>query len=45
MRLAVVIHVAGQILRVLGVLFLAPVAIIVVYGGRDVLGGFLVGSR
>ena len=44
MRLAVVIHVAGQILRVLGVLFLAPVAIIVVYGGRDVLGGFLVGS-
>ena len=41
MRLAVVIHVVGQILRVLGVLFLAPVAIIAVYGGRDVLGGFL----
>ena len=38
MRLAVVIHVVGQILRVLGVLFLAPVAIIVVYGGRDMLG-------
>ena len=44
MRLAVVIHVVGQILRVLGVLFLAPFAIIVVYGGRDMLGGFLVGS-
>ena len=44
MRVAVVIHVVGQILRVLGVLFLAPVAIILVYGGRDVLGGFLVGS-
>ena len=38
MRLAVVIHVVGQILRVLGVLFLAPLAIIVVYGGRDMLG-------
>ena len=44
MRVSVVIHVVGRILRVLGAMFLVPVVIIAFYGEAHALGGFLLGS-
>ena len=32
MRLSLVIHVAGRILRILGVMFLAPIVVSLIYG-------------
>ena len=44
MRISVVIHVVGRVLRVLGAAFLAPVVVIVLLGEADALGGFLLGG-
>ncbi|MCY4600652.1 MAG: TrkH family potassium uptake protein [Acidobacteria bacterium] len=44
MRIFVVIHVVGRILRVIGALFLAPIGIAVAYGETGAVAGFVVGS-
>jgi trk system potassium uptake protein TrkH len=44
MRLSIVIYVVGRILRILGLTFLAPVVVTLIYGRTDELGGFLVGG-
>lgn len=44
MRLAIVINVVGRILRILGLAFLAPAVVSLIYGDMDELGGFLVGG-
>ncbi len=44
MRVSVVIHIVGRVLRVLGAAFLAPVVVIAFLGEADALGGFLLGS-
>ena len=41
MRLSHVINVAGRILRLFGVMFLAPIVVALYYGERSDLGGFL----
>ena len=41
MRLSHVIHVAGRILRLFGLMFLAPIVVALYYGERSDLGGFL----
>ena len=44
MRLSIVIHVAGRILRIFGAMFLVPVAVTLFYGPRAEVGGFLLGG-
>lgn len=44
MRLSIVVHVVGRILRILGVMFLAPVIVTLIYGRFEELGGFLLGG-
>ena len=41
MRLSHVIHVAGHVLRLFGVMFLAPIVVALYYGELSDLGGFL----
>ena len=41
MRLSLVIHVAGRILRVLGMMFLAPIVVALIYGESEDVGGFV----
>ena len=41
MRLSLVIRVSGRILRVLGVMFLAPVVVSLIYGEQEDVGGFV----
>ena len=41
MRLSLVIHVAGRILRILGMMFLAPIVVALIYGESEDVGGFV----
>ena len=41
MRLSLVIHVAGRILRILGMMFLAPIVVALIYGELEDVGGFV----
>ena len=41
MRLSLVIHVAGRILRILGMMFLAPIVVAMIYGESEDVGGFV----
>ena len=41
MRLSLVIHVAGRILRILGMMFLAPIVVSLIYGESEDVGGFV----